>query len=143
VHSLGLNVAQNLIFTDGFYWDANEQTRAWSKEFSIEREGRMPTMVQAGVYSGVLHYLKSVKAAATNDGLKVAEQMKKIKIQDFFAKNGKVRGDGRMIHEMYLMQVKTPQESHGAWDYLKILKTIPAEQAYRPLNQSECSLVKK
>lgn len=143
VHSLGLNVAQNLIFTDGFYWDMNAETRAWSQQFATQREGKMPTMVQAGVYSAVNHYLKSVKAAGGVDGIKVANQMKKTKIQDFFAKNGKLRNDGRMIHDMYLMQVKTPQESKAPWDYLKVLKTIPADQAYKPLSQSECALVKK
>ena len=142
VHSLGLNTAQGLIFTETFYWDLNDQTRAWSKKFAERNGGKYPTMVQAGVYASVLHYLKAVEAAKTDDGLKVVEQMKKMPTDDPVFGKGRVRTDGRKIHDMYLFEVKKPSESKGAWDYYKLRSTIPAEQAFRPEKDGNCPLVK-
>ncbi|MCM3562657.1 MAG: ABC transporter substrate-binding protein [Hydrogenophaga sp.] len=142
VHSLGLNTAQGLIFTETFYWDLNDQTRAWSKKFAERNGGKYPTMVQAGVYASVLHYLKAVEAAKTDDGLKVVEQMKKMPTDDPLFGKGTIRQDGRKIHPAYLVEVKKPSESKGPYDYYKIRATIPADQAFRPLNQGECPLVK-
>jgi branched-chain amino acid transport system substrate-binding protein len=142
IHSLGLRAAQNIVMTTGFYWDFNDDTRAFSKRF-FERRKAMPTMVQAGVYSAVQHYLKAVQALGRKDSLAVVKKMKETPINDFFAKNGQIREDGRMVHDMYLAQVKTPEESKYAWDYLKILKVIPGPEAFRPLAESECPLVKK
>lgn len=141
VHALGLPVANGLIFTTAFYWDLNDQTRAWSKRF-FDKAGRMPGMVQAGTYSAVLHYLKAVAAAGSTDGKAVAAKMREIKVDDFFAK-GFVREDGRMVHDMLLVEVKKPEESKAAWDYYKVLRTIPANDAVQPLDQSKCVLVKK
>lgn len=143
IHSLGLEVTQGLTITDGFYWDLNDETRAWSKRFAAKHKGRMPSMVQAGVYSAVTHYLNAAMALKSDEASKVMAQMRKTPINDFFAKNGKLREDGRMIHDMYLMQVKAPAESKAPWDYYKLLSTIPANEAFRPLAQSECPLVKK
>jgi branched-chain amino acid transport system substrate-binding protein len=142
IHSLGLKTAQGIAMTTGFYWDFNDETRAFSKRF-FERRKAMPTMVQAGVYSAVTHYLKAVKAGNTKESLAVVKKMKETPVNDFFAKNGRIREDGRMVHDMYLAQVKTPEESKYAWDYLKILKVIPAADAFLPLSESECPLVKK
>ena len=142
VHSLGLNTAQGLIFTESFYWDLNDQTRAWSKRFAAAHNGKMPSMVQAGVYAAVLHYLKAVEAAKTDTGVKVVEQMKAMPTDDPLFGKGSIRADGRKIHPAYLVEVKKPAESKGPWDYYKIRATIPADQAFRPLNQGECPLVK-
>ena len=141
VHALGLRVANGLVFTTAFYWDLNDQTRAWSKRF-FDRTGRMPGMVQAGTYSAVLHYLKAMAAAGSADGKAVAAKMREIKVDDFFAK-GFVREDGRMVHDMLLVEVKKPDESKVAWDYYKILRTIAAADAVQPLDQSKCAFVKK
>jgi branched-chain amino acid transport system substrate-binding protein len=141
IHSLGLPTAQGIVMTTGFYWDLNDDTRAFSKRF-FERRKAMPTMAQAGVYSAVQHYLKAVAAVGSKDSLTVVKKMKETPVNDFFAKNGQVREDGRMVHDMYLAQVKTPEESKYAWDYLKILKVIPGQEAFRPLAESECPLVK-
>ncbi|MBP2297626.1 ABC transporter substrate-binding protein [Azospirillum picis] len=141
VHALGLQAAQGLMFTEGFYWDMDDQTREWSKKFE-EKSGRKPTMVQAGVYSAVKHYLKSVEAAKTDDSDKVAAKMRELPVEDMFARKGKVAANGRMFHDMYLVQVKTPAESKGAWDYYKIVKTIPADTAFMDPKQSGCTLVK-
>ncbi|CUW40387.1 ABC-type branched-chain amino acid transport systems, periplasmic component [Magnetospirillum sp. XM-1] len=144
VHSLGLENAQGMMLTTGFYWDMDEGTRAWSKRWSEKMGGgKMPSMVHAGTYSQVLHYLKAAAAAKTDEGIKVADEMRKLPIQDFFAKNGKIRADGRMVHDMYLAQVKKPSESKGPWDYYKIVRTIPGDEAYQPLSESTCPLVKK
>jgi branched-chain amino acid transport system substrate-binding protein len=140
VHALGLDVAQNLVLTTGFYWDMNDETRAWSERFK-ERAGAMPTMVQAGVYSAVTHYLNAIKETGSDEAKPVVEQMKATPVNDFFAKNGTIREDGRMVHEMYLARVKTPDESKGEWDYYEILRTIPADQAFLPLSESKCELV--
>ncbi len=142
IHSLGLKATQGMYLTEAFYWDANDATRAWSKRF-FDRHKRMPTMVQAGLYSAVTHYLNAVKATGTDDTQKVMAQMKKTKINDFFAKNGYIREDGRMVHDMYLMQVKKPEESKYPWDYYNVRQTIPAAEAFQPLSLSKCSLVKK
>ncbi|NMG34228.1 ABC transporter substrate-binding protein [Azoarcus sp. TTM-91] len=142
VHSLGLKNAQSMYLTTGFYWDLNDETRAWSKRF-FDKQKRMPTMVQAGQYSSVLHYLKAVKAAGTDEAQKVMAQMKKTPVNDFFAKNGQIRDDGRMVHDMYLVQVKKPEESKYPWDYYHVRQTIPAAEAFQPLSESRCPLVKK
>lgn len=141
-HAVGLKTLQGAVFTESFYWDRNDETRAWSKRF-FEVKKRMPTMIQAGVYSQVLHYLKAVKAAGTDEAGAVMAKMRAIPVNDFFAKNGKLREDGLMLHDMYLMQVKSPEESRYPWDYYKLLKVIPGEQAFQPLSKSRCPLVKK
>jgi branched-chain amino acid transport system substrate-binding protein len=142
VHSLGLKTTQGMYLTTGFYWDRNDETRAWSKRF-YEKKSRQPTMVQAGDYSAVTHYLEAIKAAGTDDTQAVMAKMKATPINDFFAKNGKIRDDGRMVHDMYLAQVKKPEESKYAWDYYNIRQVIPADQAFMPLSESVCPLVKK
>ncbi|MFM8575444.1 MAG: ABC transporter substrate-binding protein [Limnohabitans sp.] len=143
VHSLGLNIAQGLMLTETFYWDLNDQTRAWSRRFAAANNGKMPSMVQAGVYSSVLHYLKAVDAAKTDDGTKVAAKMKELPTDDPLFGKGSVRPDGRKIHPAYLFEVKKPGESKGPYDYYKLVATIPANEAFRPLAESECPLVKK
>lgn len=142
VHSLGLKNTQNMFLTEGFYWDLNDETRAWSKRF-FDLHKRMPTMVQAGQYSSTMHYLKAVKAINSDDTAKVMAQMKKTPVNDFFAKNGKIRDDGRMVHDMYLLQVKKPSESKTPWDYYHVKATIPAAEAFQPLSASRCPLIKK
>lgn len=140
VHALGLEATQGLLLTTGWYWDMDEESREWSERY-YEEMGRMPTMVQAGIYSSTMHYLKAVEAAGTDDPETVRAQMAEMPVEDFFARNGSIREDGRMIHDMYLAQVKTPEESTGEWDLYEILSTIPAEDAYRPLSDSQCKLV--
>ncbi len=140
VHALGLKAAQGLLLTTSFYWDMDEQTRAWSKRY-FEKMKAMPTMWQAGVYSSVKHYLDAVKAAGTDDPLKVAAKMRETPIEDFFARNGKLRPDGLMVHDLVLVQVKKPEESKYPWDYYTILSHIPGDQAFGPPNPA-CSLVK-
>lgn len=142
VHSLGLKTTQSMYLTEGFYWNLNDDTRAWSKRF-FDQHKRMPTMVQAGQYSSVMHYLKAVKAAGTDDTAKVMAQMKKTPVNDFFAKNGTIRDDGRMVHDMYLLQVKKPAESTTPWDYYHVRATIPAAEAFQPLSASKCPLIAK
>lgn len=142
VHSLGLKATQGMYLTTGFYWDFNDETRAWSKRFH-EKKKRMPTMVQAGDYSATMHYLKAIQATGSDDAKAVMTQMKKTPVNDFFAKNGRIRDDGRMVHDMYLVQVKKPSESKGEWDYYRIAQVIPGDQAFKPLSQSTCPLVKK
>jgi branched-chain amino acid transport system substrate-binding protein len=141
-HSLGLKTSQGLTLTEGFYWDMNDETRAFGKKF-LEKAGHMPTMIQAGVYSSVMHYLKAIDATGTDAAKAVIAKMKETPINDFFAKNGKIREDGRMVHDMYLVEVKKPEQSKGEWDVYNILATIPGDQAYRPLDQGGCPLVKK
>ncbi len=142
IDGLGLDQASGLMFADGFYWDRTEDSREWSKRF-YERVGKMPNMVNAGDYSGTLHYLRAVEAAGTTDAEKVMAQMRETPVNDIFADNGRIREDGMMVHDMYLVQVKTPEESKYDWDYLNVLKTIPADQAFVPLEQSKCPLVNK
>jgi branched-chain amino acid transport system substrate-binding protein len=146
VHSLGLNLAQGLQFTESFYWDMNDGTRAFSDRFAKRmKNGAKPTMVQAGSYAATLHYLKALEALGGNphDGAKVVAKMKEIPTEDPLFGKGEVRVDGRVIHPAYLFQVKTPAESKGPWDYYNLISTIPADQAFRPLSESECPLVKK
>jgi branched-chain amino acid transport system substrate-binding protein len=143
VHALGLNTAQGLIFTETFYWDMNEQTRAFAKRFAPQVRGIHPSMVHAGVYSGVLHYLKAVEALKSDDGTKVIAKMKEMPTDDPLFGKGSIRADGRKIHPAYLFEVKKPQESKGPWDYYKTRATIPAEQAFRPIAEGGCELVKK
>jgi branched-chain amino acid transport system substrate-binding protein len=142
IHALGLETAQGLILTTGFYWDLDDESRAWSQRY-FERMQRMPNMIQAGVYSSIMHYLKAVEAAGTDEGKVVAAKMKELPIKDMFARNGKVREDGRLVHDMYLARVKTPAQSKKPWDYYEIVRTIPGDQAYLPLDRSPCPLVKK
>jgi branched-chain amino acid transport system substrate-binding protein len=142
VHSLGLNTAQGLIFTTTFYWDLNDQTRAWTKRFVAGNNGKYPTMVHAGVYASVLHYLKAAEAAKTDDGTKVVAQMKAMPTDDPLFGKGTIRADGRKLHPAYLVEVKKPSESKGPYDYLKVRATIPADQAFRPLADGGCPLVK-
>jgi branched-chain amino acid transport system substrate-binding protein len=142
VHSLGLPTAQGLQLTNAWYWDMNDESRAFARRFQ-QRVGHMPNMAHAGDYSSTLHYLKSVQAAGSDDPDAVSAKMRELSISDMFTRNGKIRADGRMVHDMYLWEVKSPAESKGPWDYLKPVKTIPAEQAFMPLSQSTCYLVKK
>jgi branched-chain amino acid transport system substrate-binding protein len=142
IKALGLEVAQKLLLSTSFYWDMNDKSRAWSNAF-MKRTGRMPTDVQAGVGSAVGHYLHAIKALGSDDGLSVSKWMKDNPVNDFFVTNGRIRADGRMMKDMYLAEVKTPAESKGEWDYLKIVRTIPAEEAFRPASESECSLLRK
>ncbi|KJC47250.1 ABC transporter permease [Bradyrhizobium sp. LTSP885] len=142
IDGVGLETAQGLLLAEAFYWDLNDDTRAFSKRF-MERTKRVPTSAQAGVYSSVLHYLKAVKAAGTTDSAAVMKAMKDTPINDMFAKNGRIRDDGRMVHDMYLFEVKKPSESKGRWDDYKLLATVPGEEAFQPLEASRCPLVKK
>ena len=142
VHSLGLPTAQDMYVTTGFYWDYNDETRKWSRRF-FEQMKRMPTMVQAADYSATMHYLKAVQASGTDESGAVMKKMKETPINDFFAKNGKIREDGRMVHDMYLAQVKKPAESKYPWDYYTIKTVIPGDQAFQPLSKGSCSLVRK
>jgi branched-chain amino acid transport system substrate-binding protein len=143
VHALGLQTAQGLVLTEAFYWDTNDQTRAWSERFAKLNGGKKPTMVQAGVYSGLLHYLKAVEAAKSKETGAVLAKIKELPTDDPLFGKGKVREDGRKMHDMYLFEVKKPSESKGPWDYYKQLAVLPADQAFRPLSESECPLVKK
>ncbi len=143
VHGLGLPTAQGLIFTEAFYWDANDKTRVWSKKFAERNRGIHPTMIHAGVYGAVLHYLKAVEALKSDDGAKVIAKMKELPTDDPLFGKGTVRADGRKVHDMYLFEVKKPAESKGAWDYYKLRATIPAAEAFRPLDKGDCPLVKK
>lgn len=142
VKALGLAVAQGLKFVDSWYWDMNDETRAFAKRF-MQRHGAAPTSDQAAVYSVVLQYLKAVEAAGTDEGKAVRAQLGKMKFNDMYHKNAWVREDGRVMHDMYLMQAKSPKESTGEWDLVKILEVIPAEKAFIPLSESQCPLVKK
>ena len=142
IHGLGLKYGQGMTFATAFYWDRTPESRAWAQRY-FERMKKMPSMVQAGDYSAVMTYLQAVKDAGSDDGLAVAAQMKKMKINDAFSQNGYVREDGRMVHDMYVVQVKKPEESKAPWDYYKVLSTIPGDEAFRPLSKSTCSLVKK
>ena len=142
IHSLGLPVAQGMLLTEAFYWDTNAETRQWSRRF-FERHKRMPNMAQAGIYSGITHYLKAVQAAGTDETTAVMAQMKAMPVNDFMTKNGKIREDGRLIRDMYVYEVKKPSESNYPWDYYRLKATIPAEQAFLPLARSSCPLIKK
>jgi branched-chain amino acid transport system substrate-binding protein len=141
IHSLGLKTANGLQLTEAFYWDQNDETRAWSKRF-MEKINHAPTMVQAGVYGAVMHYLNAIKAIGSDDGLTVVKKMKETPINDFMTKNGKILENGRVIRDMYLFEVKKPADSKGPWDYYKQIATIPGEQAFKRPGGNECPLVK-
>ena len=141
VHALGLEKAQGLIFTESWYWDLNDASRAWTKRFAAANGGKYPTMVHAGVYSAVLHYLKAVEATKSDDGTKVIAEMKKLPTDDPLFGKGTVRADGRKVHPAYLVEVKKPSESKGPYDYYKVRATIPADQAFRPMAEGGCPLV--
>jgi branched-chain amino acid transport system substrate-binding protein len=143
VHALGLQTAQGLVLTESFYWDRDEGTRAWSARFAKAHNGSMPSMVQAGVYGAVLHYLKAVAELKSKDPAAVMAKMKEMPTDDTLFGKGTIRADGRKMHPMYLYEVKKPAESKAKWDYYKQVAVIPAEQAFRPLSESECPLVKK
>jgi branched-chain amino acid transport system substrate-binding protein len=142
IDSMGLNAAQGLVLTNGFYWDRDEETRAFSRKFFAKMK-RMPHMGDAGDYSSTMHYLNAIKAAGTDDAKIVMTKMREMPVNDFFAKNGRVREDGRFIHDMYVYEVKKPSESKYAWDYYKLRAVIPGDEAFRPLSESKCPLVKK
>lgn len=141
VHSLGLTPTQGLTFVTAFYWDRNEDTRAWARRFQAQHGG-MPTMVHAGVYSATRHYLRAVAAAGQTGGAAVMAKMRDMPVDDFFVRGGMLRPDGRLLHDMYLMRVKSPAQSEGPWDYYSPLATIPAEKAFKPLAASDCPLVR-
>ena len=143
VHALGLDKAQGLIFTESFYWDANERTRAFAKRFAERNRQIHPTMIHAGVYAGTLHYLKAVEALKSDEGGRVIAKMKEMPTDEPLFGKGTIRADGRKVHDMFLYEVKKPAESRGAWDYYKLRSTIPAAQAFRPLDQGDCPLVRK
>lgn len=142
VHAMGLNIAQGMYLTEGFYWDYNNDSRAWSKRFFAIQK-RMPTMAQAGMYSAVMHYLKSVKAAGTDETTAVLKKMRELPIADVVIPKGTLREDGRVVHDMLLLQVKKPAESKTPWDYYNVVGVVPGNEAFRPLSQSSCPLVKK
>jgi branched-chain amino acid transport system substrate-binding protein len=142
VHALGLDVAKGLYLTTAFYWDMNDEARKWSKRF-FEKQKKMPTMVQAGVYSAITHYLKAVQAAGTDDADAVMAKMKETPVNDFFAKNARIGPDGLHRHDMYLVKVKAPGDSKYPWDYYQIVQTIPAAQAFPSVEQQKCSLAAK
>lgn len=141
VHGLGLETAQGLTLTESFYWDRNDASREWSNRYR-ERTGKMPNMIQAATYSGVLHYLNAIKAAGTDETEAVAAKMKETPVKDMFAENGKVLANGRMVSDVYLMEVKAPADSKGEWDYYTVKATIPGDQAYLAADKSGCPLVK-
>ena len=143
IHAMGLQATQGLYVAEGFYWDQNDDTRKWSKAFAAKMGGKMPTMVQAGVYSSTLQYLKAVQAVGTDDADAVMKKLKEMTLNDATVKGGKVRADGRMVHDFYLYQVKSPSESKGPYDYYKLITTIPGDQAFQPLSLSRCPLIKK
>jgi branched-chain amino acid transport system substrate-binding protein len=138
IHTLGLNTTQGLYLADGWYWDQNDQTRAWSKRYFAKMK-KQPSMLQAADYSATTNYLNAVKAVGSDDADKIMAQLRKTKINDMFAKNGEIRPDGRMVYDMYLMQVKTPKESKGPWDYYKVVSTIPGAQAYTAKAETKCA----
>ncbi len=138
IHTLGLNTTQGLYLADGWYWDQNDQTRAWAKRYFAKMK-KQPSMLQAADYSATTNYLNAVKAVGSDDADKVMAQLKKTRINDMFAKNGEIRPDGRMVYDMYLMQVKTPKESKGPWDYYKVVSTIPGAQAYTAKAETKCA----
>lgn len=142
IDSMGLSTAQGLVLTNAFYWDRDEETRAFSKRFFAKMK-RMPHMGDAGDYSSTMHYLNAIKAAGTDDAKAVMAKMREMPVNDFFAKNGRVREDGRFIHDMYVYEVKKPSESKYAWDYYKLRSVIPGDEAFRPVSESKCPLVKK
>jgi branched-chain amino acid transport system substrate-binding protein len=142
VHALGLKTAQGMYVTTGFYWDRDEASRQWSRRY-FEKTKRMPTMIQAADYSATMHYLKAIQAAGTDESGEVMKKMRERPINDFFAKNGKIRADGRMVHDMFLAQVKSPAESKYPWDYYTIKAVIPGEQAFQEMSRGKCAMATK
>ncbi|VIO65123.1 hypothetical protein CI1B_02200 [Bradyrhizobium ivorense] len=142
IHSLGLPSAQGLMLSSAFYWDLNDETRAWSKRF-IAKTGKVPTMIHAGTYGAVMHYLKAVEAAGTLDGPTVADKMRELPVNDFMTRNGKIRQDGRLVRDMYLFRVKSPEQSKYRFDYYELLATIPGEEAFKPMEDGGCPFLKK
>jgi branched-chain amino acid transport system substrate-binding protein len=140
VHSMELKAAQGLKFVTAFYWDRDEQTRVWSKRF-FARHGRMPTMAQASAYSAIRHYIGAIATAGTDEARAVMARMREMPVNDFYARNGRLREDGRLVHDMYFAQVKKPSESTGPWDYYNLLGVVPGDQAFRPLAEGGCPLV--
>ncbi|MGR4927950.1 ABC transporter substrate-binding protein [Bradyrhizobium sp. CAR08] len=140
VHNLGLQSAQGLLLSSAFYWDMTDEARAWSKRF-IARTHKVPTMIHAGTYGAVMHYLKAAGAAGTLDGPAVAAKMREMPVNDLMTKGGKIRRDGRLVRDMYLFRVKSPEDSKYAFDYYKLLATIPKEEAFRPMDEGGCPLV--
>lgn len=140
VHAMGLQIAGGIVAAESYYWDLNDDTRAWHKKFSARNNGRPANMIQAGVYSAVLHYLKAVKAAGTDEGVAVGAKMRELRVNDAYTKNVEVRVDGRVMRDMHVFEVKKPDESKGPWDYYKLIATVPGEQAFRPLSEGECPL---
>jgi len=141
IHGIGLKIAQGLLISSPFYYDMTPEARAYTDRFTKEI-GRPPSFIQAGTYGAVMHYLKAVKAAGTDEAKAVMAKMKELPVNDFMTKNGKVRADGRVVRDMYLMQAKTPEESKGEWDLVKMVATVPGNEAFRPINEGECPLVK-
>lgn len=141
VHAMGLEQAQGIVLTEAFYWDLNDETRAWSRRF-FEKTKRMPSMVQAAMYSAAMHYLKAVEATGTDDTATVMKWMKSTPVNDIFTKNGRIRADGLHLHDMYLMEVKKPSESKGPWDYYHVRATVPPEEAFSPMNPQTCKFVR-
>ena len=141
MNSLTLPVAQGLVLTEAFYWDQNDETRAWTKRFRAKRD-KIPSMLTAGAYSAVNHYLKAVQAAGTDEAKAVMAKMREIPVNDVMTKNGKLREDGRLVRDMYLFQVKSPQESKSKDDIYKLLATVPGDEAYRPLKDGKCPYIK-
>lgn len=142
VHGLGLEAGQGLYLTEPFYWDLNARTRAFSDRFAARSGGRRPSMIQAGVYASMIHYMKAIQAAGTTDGLAVVAKMKELPTDDPLFGQGHIRADGRKLHDMYLFQVKAPSESKGLWDYYKLVGTVPAAEAFRPLSEGGCPLAR-
>lgn len=140
IHAVGLPATQGLLYVSAFYWDQNDQTRAFSQRF-FKLHGAMPTMFQASIYSAMMHYLRAIDVTGTDEAKAVMAQMRATPINDFMTHDGRIREDGRVIRDLYLMQVKTPAESHGEWDLAKVVSTIPGDQAFRPLSESQCPLV--
>jgi branched-chain amino acid transport system substrate-binding protein len=143
VHSIGLQLAQGLQLTEAYYWDLNDGTRAFAKRFSTKRNGKMPTMIQAGYYSATMHYLEAIKKADTKDADKVMATLKSGPLDDALFGKGYLRADGRKIHDMHLFEVKSPAESKGPYDYYKLVRTIPGDEAFRPMDKGECPMVHK
>lgn len=141
IHALGLQDAQGLTFTDSFYWAMNDETRAWSERFMERFDGRAPSSLQAAVYGATTHYLKAIEAAGTDDAEIVAAKMREMPVNDFYTQDATIRADGRLVRDMYLMQVKSPEESEGPWDYYKLVDTIPGDEAFRPMSEGGCPLV--
>jgi branched-chain amino acid transport system substrate-binding protein len=142
VHGMGLNIAAGLTSVTGWFWELDDASKAFGRHF-FERHGAMPTGAQAAVYSGITHYLKAVAAVGTRDTGAVLKQMRATPVDDFFGRGARIREDGKLMHDFYVFEVKKPEESKGPWEYYKLLATVPASEAYPPVSESECPLLKK